>query len=144
MAPELLTHGHASKASDVYAFGVLLWELATAGRAFAGTPRALLGHQIVQERRRPAWPMVLGTPFGSGADGALNTDSSSEARYRALVERCWAHEPADRWAMCVWGALCSGSLSSVALPISWRFLHGICHQTCVTSRSITHILLRWL
>lgn len=46
MAPELLMKGHASKASDVYAFGILMWELASGGRAFAGTPRALLGHQV--------------------------------------------------------------------------------------------------
>jgi serine/threonine protein kinase len=36
MAPELLLHGRASKASDVYAFGILLWELATGLRAFQG------------------------------------------------------------------------------------------------------------
>jgi serine/threonine protein kinase len=35
MAPELLLHGHASRASDVYAFGILLWEMATGLRAFA-------------------------------------------------------------------------------------------------------------
>lgn len=34
MAPELLLHGQISKASDVYAYGVLLWELYTAGHAF--------------------------------------------------------------------------------------------------------------
>jgi serine/threonine protein kinase len=27
MAPETLTKGHISKASDVYAFGILMWEL---------------------------------------------------------------------------------------------------------------------
>lgn len=36
MAPELLLHGHASKASDVYAFAILLWELYTARKAFQG------------------------------------------------------------------------------------------------------------
>lgn len=36
MAPELLLEGRASKASDVYAFGILLWELATGQRAFHG------------------------------------------------------------------------------------------------------------
>jgi serine/threonine protein kinase len=35
-APELLLHGRASKASDVYAFGILLWELTTGLRAFQG------------------------------------------------------------------------------------------------------------
>lgn len=36
MAPEHLMHGRCSKASDVYAFGILLWEVATGGKAFAG------------------------------------------------------------------------------------------------------------
>lgn len=36
MSPELLVHGHASRASDVYAMGILLWEMATGGRAFSG------------------------------------------------------------------------------------------------------------
>jgi serine/threonine protein kinase len=46
MAPELLLHGHASKASDVYAYGILLWEMLTGGRAFKGYPVALLAYQV--------------------------------------------------------------------------------------------------
>jgi hypothetical protein len=34
---QLLLHGRASRASDVYAYGILLWDLATGQRAFAGT-----------------------------------------------------------------------------------------------------------
>ncbi|GLC33042.1 hypothetical protein PLESTB_000377300 [Pleodorina starrii] len=78
MAPELLLHGRMSKAVDVYAFGVTLWELFTGGHAFQGVPRALLGHQIAQERRRPAFP-----PFAPEA-------------YVRLAEDCWAHRPEDR------------------------------------------------
>jgi hypothetical protein len=33
---QLLLHGRASRASDVYAYGILLWDLATGQRAFAG------------------------------------------------------------------------------------------------------------
>ncbi len=36
MAPELLLHGRMSKAADVYAYGITLWELYTAENAFAG------------------------------------------------------------------------------------------------------------
>jgi hypothetical protein len=36
MAPELLLQGRACKESDVYAFGILLWEMTTGQRAFAG------------------------------------------------------------------------------------------------------------
>lgn len=36
MSPELLAHGHASRASDAYAMGILLFEMATGLKAFAG------------------------------------------------------------------------------------------------------------
>ena len=42
MPPELLMDGRLSRATDVYSFGVILWELYTARRAFAG----LMSHQI--------------------------------------------------------------------------------------------------
>lgn len=36
MPPELLTTGRLSKSVDVYAFGVLLWEMCTGKRPWAG------------------------------------------------------------------------------------------------------------
>lgn len=36
MPPELLTTGRLSKSVDVYAFGVLLWEMCTGRRPWAG------------------------------------------------------------------------------------------------------------
>jgi serine/threonine protein kinase len=40
MAPEVLLQGHMSKAADVYAFGICLWELTGSGKAFAGEKHA--------------------------------------------------------------------------------------------------------
>ncbi|WIA08278.1 hypothetical protein OEZ85_007721 [Tetradesmus obliquus] len=71
MAPEIMLDGRVSKAADVYAFGITLWEMYTGGRAFEGVPRALLGHQITREHKRPRFP-----------------DSAPWA-YRDLAERCW-------------------------------------------------------
>jgi hypothetical protein len=45
MAPELLLHGHMSKAADVYAFGITLWELFTGGNAYKGECAALISHK---------------------------------------------------------------------------------------------------
>lgn len=36
MPPELLTAGHLSKATDSYAWGIILWELLTGTRPWAG------------------------------------------------------------------------------------------------------------
>jgi serine/threonine protein kinase len=36
MAPEALLHGRISKAGDVYAYGITLWELLTGGQAYQG------------------------------------------------------------------------------------------------------------
>ncbi|KAL6760519.1 kinase-like domain-containing protein [Haematococcus lacustris] len=73
MAPEIMLEGRVSKAADVYAFGITLWELFTAGHPFKGVPRALLGHQITREALRPRWPSV--TPPG----------------FRTLASQCWNH-----------------------------------------------------
>eukprot|EP00775_Hariotina_reticulata_P001812 gene1812-2145_t len=83
MAPELLMHGQGSKACDVYSYGILLWELATGGRAFAGVPKPLLGHCIVNERLRPPWPPALkGSTVWSSLIG--------------LAEQCWSHDARAR------------------------------------------------
>ncbi|KIY94808.1 Mitogen-activated protein kinase kinase kinase 9 [Monoraphidium neglectum] len=72
MAPELLMQGRASKASDVYSYGILLWELLTGRRAFAGLPAPLLCIKVVQDHWRPAWPQGVAGPL------------------RALAEACWS------------------------------------------------------
>ena len=48
MAPELLLHGRQSKAADAYAFGILMWELYTAGQPFKGVQKIVLAYQIAQ------------------------------------------------------------------------------------------------
>jgi serine/threonine protein kinase len=59
MAPEALLHGHISKAADVYAFGITLWELFTGGQAYQGaycivqfvTLQYMQNHTVLQQCR---------------------------------------------------------------------------------------------
>ncbi|KAG2491275.1 hypothetical protein HYH03_010282 [Edaphochlamys debaryana] len=78
MAPEVMLHGHVSRAADVYAFGITMWEIFTSGHPYRGTPGALLGHQTSKEGRRPVFP--LGTP----------------ADFRQLAEACWHPDASQR------------------------------------------------
>lgn len=59
MAPETLDLGRISRASDVYAFGVLLHELYTGERSFKGVPKAMLGYEVIKLRRRPGGGAAL-------------------------------------------------------------------------------------
>ncbi|KAF5832631.1 hypothetical protein DUNSADRAFT_11417 [Dunaliella salina] len=59
-------------------FGIVLWELFTCGSPFRGVPPALLGHSIVKDCKRPAWPPVV--PSG----------------YKDLANACWDQNPDAR------------------------------------------------
>ncbi|XP_007950474.1 non-receptor tyrosine-protein kinase TNK1 [Orycteropus afer afer] len=78
-APESLRHGAFSSASDVWMFGVTLWEMFTGGEEpWAGIPPYLILHQLEKERARLPRPPLC-----------------SRALY-TLALRCWASHPADR------------------------------------------------
>jgi serine/threonine protein kinase len=78
MAVELFTDGHVSKASDVFAFGILLYEIVTGQSAYAGVPISLLPHRVAVEGLRPTWP----------------TGVSCEMM--RLAESCWVAKPQRR------------------------------------------------
>jgi serine/threonine protein kinase len=83
MSPELFLSGHVSKASDVYAYGILLFEMLTGQRAYAGVPIPLLPHEVARQGLRPSWPPNL--PPGC-------------RDLQCLAEACWAQQPQDRCA----------------------------------------------
>ncbi|KAJ9506971.1 hypothetical protein QJQ45_016559, partial [Haematococcus lacustris] len=78
MAPETLLHGHLGPPADVYAFGIMLWELMTAQRAYRGLPKTLIAHAIAHEELRPSFP------------------PTAPATLAALASDCWAARPEAR------------------------------------------------
>ncbi|GAX82965.1 hypothetical protein CEUSTIGMA_g10392.t1 [Chlamydomonas eustigma] len=78
MAPEIFREVHISKAADVYAFGITLWELYTSKKPFTGINPVFIPYQICQQDLRPSWPLF--TP----------------RRYVHLAQSCWKECPSSR------------------------------------------------
>lgn len=55
-APEVLCKGRTSTATDVYAFGMIVWELMSLERPFSGWTRAMHFQRVVREHDRPKMP----------------------------------------------------------------------------------------
>ena len=79
MSPELLQHNINSTASDVYAFGIVLYELFMGARAWPGMSSPEIISCVVHQRRRPMF-RGMNTPV----------------HVVELATTCWAHDPAVR------------------------------------------------
>ncbi|GIL79954.1 hypothetical protein Vretifemale_9192, partial [Volvox reticuliferus] len=84
MAPELLLYGRVSKASDVYSFGILMWELYTCGEAFKGVPKALLAAKIV-EGLRLDFPPEVPPPYARLAQQCWTEDAGARPSFDQIV-----------------------------------------------------------
>jgi serine/threonine protein kinase len=82
-APEQMTLGTLSKATDVYSFGMTAYEIFTGNAPFAHTLDGLLFMLVVDRKIRPPRPALEDT---------LTIDDESWA----FVENCWKHEPSER------------------------------------------------
>eukprot|EP00877_Chromochloris_zofingiensis_P005863 jgi/Chrzof1/152/Cz01g05090.t1_MAPK len=78
MPPEVLLDGHISQAMDVYAFGVLLWEMCTGSRAWAGLHHAAIICQVACLKR------------------GLQLPDGLPAELRQLLGTCLAPDPVSR------------------------------------------------
>ena len=77
MAPEQLEGHDCDARTDIFALGLVLFEMATGSRAFGGSSQAQLISQIMHGE--PAFEKL------------------APAAFRRLVERCLAKDPAKRW-----------------------------------------------
>ncbi|GAX73031.1 hypothetical protein CEUSTIGMA_g483.t1 [Chlamydomonas eustigma] len=78
MAPEIFQGGRVGKATDLYAFGILLWELYIARYSFYGIDRISLPYLVCSQCLRPKWPF------------------SVPKRYAELAEQCWSENSDER------------------------------------------------
>ncbi|KAG2498415.1 hypothetical protein HYH03_003673 [Edaphochlamys debaryana] len=78
LAPEVWAEGHVSQQSDMYAFGITLWELATGERPWRGVAAGTVLHRVMLGSSRPPLPLWL------------------PPDYAKLMVDCWAQAPHDR------------------------------------------------
>jgi serine/threonine protein kinase len=83
MAPEEHEHNRFDFASDVYMFGMTMWEALSRGRRFfdSNDPETVKAKIVAGERPRPLEPALCPPSVG------------------ALIERCTAHDPKARPSM---------------------------------------------
>lgn len=86
LAPEILSGGQCTTASDVFSFGVVMWEILTRRIPWEGkTTWAIVGD--VQSGHRPPIPETI---------VEQDKDGESVREYVSLMEACWSHHPAER------------------------------------------------
>ncbi|HXI02696.1 MAG TPA: serine/threonine-protein kinase, partial [Candidatus Saccharimonadales bacterium] len=81
MAPEQLEGAPADARSDIFAFGAVLYEMATGRRAFEGKTQASLAASILKEEPRPLTALAPMTP----------------PALERVVRICLSKDPEERW-----------------------------------------------
>ncbi|KAJ1456627.1 kinase-like domain-containing protein [Pelagophyceae sp. CCMP2097] len=76
LAPELIKDAKGSERIDVYAFGIVLWEIATREEVYPALSAAQIISRVANEGMRP--PLPIGCPWNH------------------VMQQCWAEDPQDR------------------------------------------------
>jgi serine/threonine protein kinase len=76
LAPEVIKHARASKFSDVYGYGIILWELATREEVYQGLETTQIIAKVANESLRPPVPQ--------------------DCPWKEVMVQCWAENPQDR------------------------------------------------
>jgi len=88
-APEVIHSRNFSASGDVYAFGLILWELATWELPFEQFTQFQIILNVGEKGGRPEIPDPSSPSLRGG-------DFPGYADYVALMEACWAQKPEDR------------------------------------------------
>jgi len=76
LAPEVIKHARSSKFSDVYSYGIVLWELATREEVYQGLETTQIIAKVANESLRPPVPM--------------------DCPWKDIMVKCWEENPSDR------------------------------------------------
>ena len=76
LAPEVIKHARSSKYSDVYGYGIVLWELATREEVYQGLETTQIIAKVANESLRPPVPQ--------------------DCPWKDLMVKCWEENPHDR------------------------------------------------
>jgi Protein tyrosine and serine/threonine kinase len=76
LAPEVIKHARSSKYSDVYGYGIVLWELATREEVYQGLETTQIIAKVANESLRPPIPQ--------------------DCPWKDLMVKCWEENPQDR------------------------------------------------
>ncbi|GMH44611.1 hypothetical protein BSKO_12563 [Bryopsis sp. KO-2023] len=78
MPPELFKEERLTTASDVYSFGIVMWELVSGEAPLEGVPHYVVMKKVLLDNWRPTFP------------------SNTPESYKLLAEQCWTSLPDDR------------------------------------------------
>lgn len=84
MPPETLSSGTVSQSADIYAFGVLLWEMIVGRKAWAGCHMAQIVYFLCVENRRLELPDNAPTVLKSLVNLCLHIDPSSRPNFSVV------------------------------------------------------------
>ncbi|CAK0736720.1 hypothetical protein CVIRNUC_000792 [Coccomyxa viridis] len=87
MPPELLTTGRLSKSVDVYAFGVLLWEMCTGKRPWAGMMQMQIIFHVTIQNKSLEFPSSVPESLRSIGTQCMEKESSQRPTMTEVVER---------------------------------------------------------
>lgn len=76
LAPEVIKHARSSKFSDVYGYGIILWELATREEVYQGLETTQIIAKVANESLRPPVPQ--------------------DCPWKHVMVKCWEENPNDR------------------------------------------------
>jgi len=76
LSPEVINNAHFSKYSDVYAFGIILWEVFTRQEVYEGLSAAQIIAKVAHEGLRPHVPR--------------------DCAWEAVMTACWRESPSER------------------------------------------------